>query len=82
MRLELLPKSSIDVFLTIVENDGIEGCIAAGSIAASTALADAGVEMIGLVMSCAAVGLLRPSLIFNLLIPDTGCRRKRNLVGP
>ncbi|KZP19454.1 mRNA transport regulator 3 [Athelia psychrophila] len=52
VRLELLPKSTIDVFLTIIENDGIEGCIAAGSIAASTALADAGIDMIGLVVSC------------------------------
>jgi ribonuclease PH len=55
IRLELLPKSAIDVFLTIVENDGVEGCIAAGSIAASTALANAGIEMLGLVMSCSAV---------------------------
>jgi len=52
VRLELLPKSTIDIFLTIVENDGIEGCVAAGSIAASTALAEAGIDMIGLVISC------------------------------
>jgi len=58
IRLELFPKSTIDVFITIIENDGIEGCIAAGSVAASTALADAGVEMIGLVMSCSAVSSL------------------------
>ncbi|KAF9464734.1 ribosomal protein S5 domain 2-type protein [Collybia nuda] len=54
LRLELIPKSSIDVFLTIIEADGLEGCIASGTIAASTALADAGIEMMGLVMSCAA----------------------------
>ncbi|OBZ75145.1 Exosome complex component MTR3 [Grifola frondosa] len=54
VRLELLPKSSIDIFITIIENDGIEGCVASGSVAASTALADAGIEMLGLVMSCAA----------------------------
>jgi exosome complex component MTR3 len=58
IRLELFPKSTIDVFITIIENDGVEGCIAAGSVAASTALADAGVEMIGLVMSCSAVSFL------------------------
>ena len=57
VRLELLPKSTIDVFLTIIENDGIEGCIAAGSIAASTALADAGIDMIGLVVACSGVSL-------------------------
>ncbi|KAM5531212.1 hypothetical protein V8D89_015130 [Ganoderma adspersum] len=54
VRLELLPKSTIDVFITIIENDGIEGCIASGSVAASAALADAGVEMLGLVASCSA----------------------------
>ncbi|KIM63856.1 hypothetical protein SCLCIDRAFT_1169337 [Scleroderma citrinum Foug A] len=52
--LELFPKSTIDVFISIIENDGIEGCIASGSIAASTALADAGIEMLGLVASCSA----------------------------
>jgi len=34
--------------------NGIEGCVASGSIAASTALADAGIDMLGLVMSCSA----------------------------
>lgn len=55
IRLELFPKSTIDVFITIIENDGIEGCIASGSVAASTALADAGIEMLGLVAACSAV---------------------------
>ncbi|KAI0721008.1 mRNA transport regulator 3 [Cerioporus squamosus] len=54
VRLELLPKSTIDIFITIIENDGIEGCIASGSVAASAALADAGIEMLGLVASCSA----------------------------
>jgi exosome complex component MTR3 len=60
VRLELLPKSTIDVFLVVIENDGIEGCVAAGSIAASTALAHAGIEMLGLVVACSAVSLLFP----------------------
>ena len=55
--MELFPKSTIDVFLTVLENDGLEGCVTAGSIVASTALADAGIEMVGLVASCTAVGL-------------------------
>lgn len=55
MRLELLPKSTVDVFITIIENDGIEGCISAGAVAASAALADAGIDMLGMVMSCSAV---------------------------
>ncbi|KAJ7063324.1 ribosomal protein S5 domain 2-type protein [Mycena amicta] len=54
VRLELLPKSTIDIFITIIECDGLQSCVAAGSIAASTALADAGIELFGLVVSCAA----------------------------
>ncbi|KZS99224.1 ribosomal protein S5 domain 2-like protein [Sistotremastrum niveocremeum HHB9708] len=53
VRLELFPKSSMDVFLTVIENDGIQSCGTAGTIAASAALADAGIEMLGLVVSCA-----------------------------
>ena len=55
VRLELLPKATIDVFITVIENDGIDGCIASGSVAASAALADAGIEMLGLVASCSSV---------------------------
>ncbi|KIY72147.1 ribosomal protein S5 domain 2-like protein [Cylindrobasidium torrendii FP15055 ss-10] len=54
VRLELLPKSTIDIFIIIIESDGLEASIAAGSIAASTALADAGIELFGLVTSCSA----------------------------
>ena len=65
VRLELLPKSTIDIFVTVIENDGIEGCIAAGSVAASAALADAGIEMLGLVASCSAVCLLLHRSLLN-----------------
>lgn len=58
VRLELLPKSTIDIFVIIIENDGIEGCVAAASVAASAALADAGIEMLGLVVSGSAVRLI------------------------
>ncbi|KAJ7709871.1 ribosomal protein S5 domain 2-like protein [Mycena rosella] len=54
VRLDLLPKSTIDIFITIIESDGLDGCVASGSVAASTALADAGIELFGLVTSCAA----------------------------
>ncbi|KAF9564624.1 ribosomal protein S5 domain 2-like protein [Agrocybe pediades] len=54
VRLETFPKATIDIFVTVIETDGIEGCVAAGSIAASTALADAGIEVIGIVVSCTA----------------------------
>ncbi|KDQ08775.1 hypothetical protein BOTBODRAFT_558420 [Botryobasidium botryosum FD-172 SS1] len=54
IRLELFPKSSIDIFITVLENDGTEGCVAAGATAASAALADAGIELIALSTSCSA----------------------------
>ncbi|KAJ3497509.1 hypothetical protein NMY22_g19693 [Coprinellus aureogranulatus] len=54
VRLETLPKSTIDIFITVIEADGIEGCIASGSVAASAALADAGIEVFGLVISASA----------------------------
>ncbi|KAG8970738.1 hypothetical protein FRC03_004120 [Tulasnella sp. 419] len=54
LRLELFPKSTIDVFVMILENDGVEGCVAAGTVASSAALADAGIEMLGLVTSCSS----------------------------
>ncbi|KAF5391294.1 hypothetical protein D9757_001924 [Collybiopsis confluens] len=54
VQLELFPKSTIDIFLVIIEADGHEGCVASGSIAASAALADAGIDMFGLVISCSA----------------------------
>lgn len=54
LRLELFPKSTIDVFVSVLECDGMEGCVASGSVAASAALADAGIEMLGLVAACSA----------------------------
>ena len=57
MRLELLPKSTVDIFLVIIEADGKEASIASGTVAASAALAAAGSEMLGLVSSCSAVSV-------------------------
>ena len=57
VRIETLPKATVDIFITIIEADGIEGCIASGSIAASAALIDAGIEVFGLVVSTSAVSL-------------------------
>lgn len=55
VQLHLFPKSTIDVFITIIENDGLESCVASASMAASTALADAGIEMLGMVVACCSV---------------------------
>ena len=67
MRLELLPKSTVDIFLVIIEADGKEASIASGAVAASAALADAGIEMLGLVSSCSAVSFDYSSS-FNLVL--------------
>ncbi|KAI8582161.1 hypothetical protein K450DRAFT_229310 [Umbelopsis ramanniana AG] len=45
VRLDLLPKSSIDVYVNVLENDGTSSTLAAAISAASVALADAGIEM-------------------------------------
>ena len=52
IQLELFPKSTIDIFITVLEVDGEQSCVASASIAASAALADAGFEMFGLVAAC------------------------------
>jgi len=76
VRLETFPKATIDIFVTVIETDGIEGCVAAGSIAASTALAHAGIEVVGLVVSCTAVGIMQRAhlsvIVINLLLGANG----------
>ncbi|KAG0263333.1 hypothetical protein BG011_008962 [Mortierella polycephala] len=54
VRLELLPKSVIDVYITVLESDGWGSCLAAAITAASVALAHAGIEMLDLVAGCSA----------------------------
>lgn len=50
--LERFPRSTIDVFIEVIEAEGGTRC--AGITAASVALADAGIPMRDLVVSCAA----------------------------
>ncbi|QRW10724.1 mRNA transport regulator 3 [Ceratobasidium sp. AG-Ba] len=52
VRLELFPKAQIDIYVHIIEIDGMESGVGAGATAASAALADAGIEMLGLAISC------------------------------
>lgn len=70
LRLDLLPKASIDVFITIlqvntsrgkVEGEDDEACAAAATTVASCALADAGIEMYGLVVGINGIILERQS---------------------
>lgn len=58
IRLELFPKSTIDVFVNVVQNDGTMACLAAAVTCASMALADAGIEMFDLVAGCSGVCIL------------------------
>ncbi|CAO3639920.1 unnamed protein product [Cunninghamella echinulata] len=55
VRLELIPKSAVDIYINVLENDGTNACLAASIIAASVALADAGIEMLDQVTACSAV---------------------------
>lgn len=57
LRLDLLPKASLDIHVMVLQTDGLDdSCIAASCIAATTALASAGIEMYGLVVG--SVGLV------------------------
>lgn len=55
VRLETFPKAVVDVYVTVLEDDG--AALAAAINVASLALADAGVEMTDLVAACSAVRL-------------------------
>ncbi|GAA5871449.1 hypothetical protein JCM16303_000759 [Sporobolomyces ruberrimus] len=53
--LETMPKSQIDLFVTILESDGWDGDVAMATTAASVALAEAGIQLYGLTIGlCAA----------------------------
>ncbi|KAF8948799.1 hypothetical protein BGZ47_002381 [Haplosporangium gracile] len=54
VRLELFPKSNVDIYITVLESDGWGSCIAAAFTVASVALAHAGIEMLDLVAGCSA----------------------------
>ncbi|KAI7898761.1 ribosomal protein S5 domain 2-type protein [Cokeromyces recurvatus] len=55
VRVELLPKSAIDIYVNVLENDGTSSCLAAAIIASSVALADAGIEMLDQVTACSSI---------------------------
>lgn len=50
VRLEKFPKAQIDIFVTVLQNDG--SALAGAITAASVALADAGIEMYDVVTGC------------------------------
>ncbi|CAO3592782.1 unnamed protein product [Absidia cylindrospora] len=55
VRLELIPKSAVDIYVNVLENDGTNASLAAAIIAASVALADAGIEMLDQVTACSTI---------------------------
>lgn len=55
VRLELLPKAAVDIYVNVLESDGKSSCLAAAIIASSVALADAGIEMLDQVTACSSV---------------------------
>ncbi|GAA6002929.1 exosome complex component MTR3 [Rhodotorula paludigena] len=65
--LETMPKSQIDLFVTVLESDGWDGDLSIGVTAASVALAEAGIGMRGIVTSCSAAIL--PSTSTAVLDP-------------
>ncbi|KAK4683762.1 exosome complex component MTR3, partial [Tremellales sp. Uapishka_1] len=48
LQLHLLPKSSLDVYILVLESDTISGVLSSGLTVASAAVADAGIQMNGL----------------------------------
>ncbi|KAI9179681.1 3'-5'-exoribonuclease [Blastocladiella emersonii ATCC 22665] len=54
VRLDSFPKASVDVHVTVLQDDGTLAAVAAAITAASLALADAGIELFDLVSGAAA----------------------------
>ncbi|KAF9584902.1 hypothetical protein BGW38_004745 [Lunasporangiospora selenospora] len=71
VRLELLPKSAIDVYITVLECDGLSSCFAAAITAASVALAHAGIEMIDLVAACSASYVIMDRTLSSAVPPPS-----------
>ncbi|KAJ3128763.1 hypothetical protein HK098_003529 [Nowakowskiella sp. JEL0407] len=61
IRLSQYPKSSIDIFVQVIESDGISACFSGAVNAATLALADAGIEMTDCVVA-ASVGIFKSGL--------------------
>ncbi|XP_078383804.1 exosome complex component MTR3-like isoform X2 [Oculina patagonica] len=59
--LEKFPKAQVDIYITVLENDG--NALPAGIICASLALGEAGIEMYDLVSSCSLVQKSATSLM-------------------
>lgn len=56
LHLHLLPKSSVDVFLMVLESDDVSDLLGAAHTVATAAIADAGIAMSGLGVGCVVRG--------------------------
>ncbi|KZT61699.1 ribosomal protein S5 domain 2-like protein [Calocera cornea HHB12733] len=82
VRAESFPKAGVDVFVHVLQGDGEDALVCAAVMAASAALADAGVEMLGLVVGCCAVRVGLPGTGPRWLDPcEEEQRRARGGVG-
>src|SRR5438552_18187742 len=64
---DLYPRTTIDVFIEVLQSDGGSRC--AGITAASLALADAGIPMKELVAAC-AVGKIKGKMAMDLSVSE------------
>lgn len=79
VRLHLLPKLSVDVYLHVLEADSDEAVLGAGLSAACAAIADAGIELNGLAVGSTVVSTLLFPLIPGpaRLVPPPRPHRRR-----
>ncbi len=66
MLLDKYPKSTIDIYILVIESDG--GCLPAAITAASMALCNAGIESYDLVPSCSVVEKKYSTSITHLIL--------------
>jgi exosome complex component MTR3 len=55
LRSELYPRSTIDIFVQVLDCDGLHSALGAAITCASMALVNAGIEMRDIVIGCSAV---------------------------
>ncbi|RKP27693.1 ribosomal protein S5 domain 2-type protein [Syncephalis pseudoplumigaleata] len=79
IRLDRLPKSVIDLYVTVIENDGTASCLAAAITAASVALADAGVEMLDLV-AATSLGYVHQQLLVDCSAAEEAYQQHTDLI--
>ena len=65
IQLHLLPKSSVDVFLLVLESDSTSNVLSAGLTVSSLAIADAGIPMFGLCVGSVVARAADGEMLFD-----------------